>query len=154
MVPAPGVCATAVSSRVGLVHPNIHIVLRKKVWGTGLFCPWTVASMGSRYWPEALYRSWRASSCSFAKNSTAGPERKATSMNLGLHCLYMREAASSSFFGCAWRDGEDQAKKDLKFISIISECVRCTHHGNFFSVQRLQGFRQVVTQALTCRKLN
>ena len=26
------------------------------------------------------------------------PERKATSMNLGLHCLYMREAASSSFF--------------------------------------------------------
>ena len=26
----------------------------------------------------------------------AGPERKATSMNLGLHCLCMREAGSSS----------------------------------------------------------
>ena len=28
------------------------------------------------------------------------------------------------------------------------------HTAIFFSVQRLQGFRQVVTQAFTCRKLN
>ena len=91
-----GVCATAVTSLVGLVHPNIHIVCRKKVPGTGLFCLWTVASMGSRCWPEASYQSWRAANCSCAKNSMAGPERKATSMNLGLHCLYMREAGSSS----------------------------------------------------------
>ena len=43
-----GFARTAASSRVGLVHPNIHIVCRKKVSGTGLFCPWTVASMGSQ----------------------------------------------------------------------------------------------------------
>ena len=30
-----GVCATAVTSLVGLVHPNIHIVWRKKVPGSG-----------------------------------------------------------------------------------------------------------------------
>ena len=33
------VCATAVTSLVGLVHPNIHIVWRKKVPGSGFVIP-------------------------------------------------------------------------------------------------------------------
>ena len=32
-----GVCATAVTSLVGLVHPNIHIVWRKSAEGTATF---------------------------------------------------------------------------------------------------------------------
>ena len=72
-----GVCATAATSLVGLVHPNIHIVWRKKVPGSGPPSHLTVASMGSRFWPEARYQSWSTRSCSWAKKSMAGPERKA-----------------------------------------------------------------------------
>ena len=93
-----GVCATAVTSLVGLVHPNIHIVWRKKVPGSGPLSSLTVASMGSRLWPEARYQSWSTRSCSWAKKLMAGIERNATSMALGLHCLCIRVAGSSFLF--------------------------------------------------------
>ena len=39
-------------------------------------------------------------------------------------------------------------KLEVKMIEFLAEWMV------FFSVQRLRGFRQVVTQAFTCRKLN
>ena len=66
--------------------------------GSGPLSSLTVASMGSRFWPEARYQSWSTRSCSWAKKLMAGIERKATSMALGLHCLCMRVASSSFLF--------------------------------------------------------
>ena len=72
-----GVCATAVTSLVGLVHPNIHRSCRRNVAGRGPLSVFTVASVGVNPCPSALYQSCSAWYCSSAKNSMAGTERKA-----------------------------------------------------------------------------
>ena len=56
-----------------------------------------------------------------------------------------------------WRNKTNR-KTDTKITLSYRRVSEATQHyanqGFFFSVQRLRGFRQVVTQAFTCRKLN
>ena len=80
------------------MHPNIQRSCRKNVVGRGPLSSFTVASSGVSPWPKARYQSCSAWSCSSAKNSMAGTERKATSIALGLHCLCIRVAGSSFLF--------------------------------------------------------
>ena len=87
--------ATAVTSLVGLVHPNIHRSCRRNVAGRGPLSVFTVASIGVNPCPSALYQSCSAWYCSSAKNSMAGTEREGTWTALELHCLCIRVAGSS-----------------------------------------------------------
>ena len=60
------------------------------------------------------------------------------------------------------RDGQPDTEADLQAVLIAMIPTPGGSHDEggllvrnlFFSVQRLRGFRQVVTQAFTCRKLN
>ena len=93
--PHNGVCATAVTSLVGFVQPNIQMSCRKKVGGNGPLSFLTVASTGSSPWPSLRYRSCSTWSCSSAKNSMARTERKANLDCFGvtLVCVYGPQGA-------------------------------------------------------------
>ena len=89
-----GVCATAVTSLVGLVHPNIQRSCRRKVVGTGPLSSRTVASIGSSPFPFARYQScsaWRGSGGSKSRLAkAAGAEPAGQMRDEKVHAIVAR----------------------------------------------------------------
>ena len=92
------VCATAVISLVDFVLPNIQTSWSTKQVGTGFLPSMIAASTIVRLLFSSKYLPCSAVSWSWAKKSTAASERKATSICLGLHCLWILWEGVSSFF--------------------------------------------------------
>ena len=78
--------------------PNIQTSWSTKQFGTGFLPSMIAASTVLKLLFSSKYLLSSAISWSWPKKSTAASERKATSMFLGLHCLWILWEGVSSFF--------------------------------------------------------
>ena len=114
---------TAVISLVDLVLPNIQTSWSTKQFGTGFLPSMIAASNILRLLFSSKYLPCSAISWSWAKKSTAASERKATSMFLGLHCLWILWEGVSSFFLVVLLTTERTSPKTTCRVALSSACV-------------------------------